>query len=542
MMQIFQKLTAPVVEQDLLLRLRQRYLETLLLTTLLLIGLVTVIDLLRGTMSDDNYVLLAAGLLAFALLLVNRVGYTSLAGGMLIVTLLAATLYYTDIRGLVPAIVAIITAAALLKRPWFVLAVVLTIGYRVWLVSGRLLEGIQGGVDLPLWIDLGPVLTMLFVALTIRYFIRALERLVRRTERAAGLLAATNEIGQITISLTDLNTLFSRAVEAIQERFGFYHVQIFMINGNQAELVASTGEAGKRLLANKHRLPVGSNSVIGYVTRYGEPVIARSSDAVHRFNPLLPDTRSELAVPIMDGSRIVGAVDMQSVDIDAFQPEDVQALQSLANLLAATIRNASLFEEQQRSLQEQQRLYRESDASLREIQRLNRQLTRAGWEDFLRQGQQTGGVTLDHDRLLPNAQWTEYLTEAARTRQVVTRPANGSPGVVAVPVIVRGEVIGAIEVEPGEDGLEQEAAEMVQAVAQRLAASLENARLFEEAQAATAQEQRINQIVTRYQSATKVDDLLQITLTELSEALGAQRGAIRLGILPADQNQNGASA
>src|SRR5690606_26051157 len=105
---------------------------------------------------------------------------------------------------------------------------------------------------------------------------------------------------------------------------------------------------------------------------------------------------------------------------------------------------------------------------------------------------------------------------------------------VAVPVVLRGEVIGAIEVEPSEEIEAANTVEMMQAVAQRLAISLDNARLFEEAQAATAQEQRINQIVTRYQSANSVDDLLRITLTELSQTLGAQHGAIRLGNIDTD--------
>jgi GAF domain-containing protein len=110
---------------------------------------------------------------------------------------------------------------------------------------------------------------------------------------------------------------------------------------------------------------------------------------------------------------------------------------------------------------------------------------------------------------------------------------------VAVPVLLRGEVIGAIEVEPGEDTDETVSVDMVRAIAQRLATSLENARLYEEAQAATAQEQRINRIVSRFQTAATVDDLLQITLTELSETLGARRGAIRLGVVPDTAQPNG---
>src|SRR5690606_37140326 len=186
----------------------------------------------------------------------------------------------------------------------------------------------------------------LIVSVASRYFVVVMEQAVRESQRRTRLLEATAEIGQVATAMLDLNELFSRSVEMIKDRFGFYHVQVFMVNGDQAELVASTGEVGQRLLANKHKLPVGSNSVIGYVTRYGEAVIARSTDAVHRFNPLLPDTRTELAVPIFEGDKIIGALDMQSVEPDAFRPEDVQAIRSMANALAAAIRNAQLFEAQ----------------------------------------------------------------------------------------------------------------------------------------------------------------------------------------------------
>jgi GAF domain-containing protein len=424
------------------------------------------------------------------------------------------------------------SAAALSGRGIYYLTAVLVIGKQLTVVLNIAATSSENLFDFSG--EFGVLLGLLIVSVASRYSVVVMERAVRESQRRTRLLEATAEIGQVATAMLDLNALFSRSVEMIKDRFGFYHVQVFMVNGDQAELVASTGEVGQRLLANKHKLPVGSNSVIGYVTRYGEAVIARSTDAVHRFNPLLPDTRTELAVPIFEGDKIIGALDMQSVEPDAFRPEDVQALRSMANALAAAIRNAQLFEVQERSIQEQQRLYLESQDNLREIQRLNRQLTRAGWDDYLRQSSHAAGVTLQNERIVTETEWTDSLIEAARQRQVVTRPANGRPGVVAVPVVLRGEVIGAIEVEPTESTLQRDAVETVQAIAQRLATSLENARLFEEAQAATVQEQRINQIVTRYQSATTVDDLLRITLTELSEALGAQRGAIRLGMIPDD--------
>ena len=155
-------------------------------------------------------------------------------------------------------------------------------------------------------------------------------------------------------------------------------------------------------------------------------------------------------------------------------------------------------------------------------------MTNQGWENYLRNRRQINGVTLDQELIVADDQWSDILVKASQTRQAVTESNNGT-GVIAVPVMLGGEVIGAIEVESG-SGRENETIEMVKAVAQRLALSLDKARLYEESQEATAQEQRINEIVARYQTVSSVDDLLQITLAELSDSLGAMRGAIRLGV------------
>jgi GAF domain-containing protein len=265
-----------------------------------------------------------------------------------------------------------------------------------------------------------------------------------------------------------------------------------------------------------------------------------TSDSTHAANPLLPETRSEIALPLLEGDRIIGALDVQSKYPGAFLQNDVQALQVMSNLLGTAIRNARLYETQAASLQDNKRLLFESETNLREIQRLNRQLTRKAWEEYQRTRFDALGVTLSPQGVQPGASWTEEMIDAIlRQRPILS--ATGHDGVIAVPIVLRGEVLGAIEVTPGAELRPDDTVELIQAVAQRLALSLDNARLFEETQEATVQEQRINDIVARYQSAATVDDLLQITLAELSQSLGAAHGAIRLGSVSADQNghQNG---
>ena len=204
----------------------------------------------------------------------------------------------------------------------------------------------------------------------------------------------------------------------------------------------------------------------------------------------------------------------------------------MTDLLATAIRNARLFKQQAETMQENQSLYRETEDNLREIQRLNQQLTRSAWQEYQSDTQAATGITLERDRMTPASEWTEPLIRAGEEGQ--RHRSRGRARTVAVPVTLRGEVIGAIEVEAGTEN-NPETVEMVQAVANRLAVSLENARLYQATLQAAAQEQRINDIAARFQSVATVDELLRITLAELSETLGAERGSIRLGRF-ADEN------
>ncbi len=464
--------------------------------------------------------------------------------GGLLVTLayVLLSLLWTD-QFLFLGILAMVAAGFLVAFPIYVTSFIAMLARYVIMLRTISPIAPDGGPSAALVEMLVTWMLIMMIGLGARYILFELQRVIQSGHRTLLLLQATTEVGQAATNIRDLRQLFNRTVELIQDRFDFYHVQVFLVTGDQAELVASTGKVGERLLASRHRLAVGSNSAVGRATRDGRRVLARDtdSDAIYRANPLLPDTRAELVVPLFDGEQVIGALDMQSTQPDAFRVEDIDALESMASLLAAAVRNVNLFESQERSAREQERLYRDAETNLREIQRLNQQLTRSAWEHYVEQVPNARGVTLNDDVIANDVYWDEALTEAAHKRETVIHAANGRPGVVAVPVVVRGEVIGAMEVELDEFGDMQTSLEMLNAVADRLATSLENARLFEEARAATAQEQLINQLVTQYQASPSVDDLLRITLTELSDVLGAQRSAIRLGRVP-DENGGAAHA
>ena len=175
-------------------------------------------------------------------------------------------------------------------------------------------------------------------------------RLLAQTERRARQLGTSAQVSQIASSILDLNILLPRIVDLIRDTFSYDHVQIFLMDeaDEYAALRASTGEAGRQLLDIQHKLQKGSASVIGQVTVTGEPSIASdTADAhvVHRPNPYLPNTRSEMAIPLKLKGKVVGALDVQSNQPNAFADDDIAVLTTLAAQVSVAIDNAQLFEQ-----------------------------------------------------------------------------------------------------------------------------------------------------------------------------------------------------
>ena len=182
--------------------------------------------------------------------------------------------------------------------------------------------------------------------------------LERKVEERTRQLAAAAEVGRAVTSILGTEELLARTVQLIHDRFGYYHVSVFLLDeaGTCAVLRESTGDIGARLKAQGYRLLVGSNSIIGWVTANKQPHIASdvSEDPYHLENELLPDTRSEAAVPMRIGDRVIGALDVQSRAPEAFTQADVDTLQILADQIAVAIENGRLFARQQRIVQMEQ--------------------------------------------------------------------------------------------------------------------------------------------------------------------------------------------
>ncbi len=514
---------------------RDRYLYVLIvfITIASILGTVTV-----WNAREQNPILLALTvslfvMSVFALIVLSR-GHFTLAIYIIILQSVIGVFATSQIDiwwMLFDAIVAVITASVLAERNFYRLVMTLLLGTMLVLtIQSIQIENLGNGSATPYIVIM---LCVIIVGVTTRYFTVQSKNAAEVAASSANLLQAAAATSEIIGKLLKVDELLPQAVDLIRERFAFYHVQIFLLDeaGENAQLAASTGSVGQQLFERHHSLPVGSRSVIGRATSSGQPVTANDTDPFYHRNELLPNTRSELALPILDGDKIIGALDVQSRRYEIFNSEVIQALQVVANQLGITIRNARLFEEQEKTTNDARRLFLESETNFREIQRLNQQLTRTGWQDYLQTRKPVSGVTLQGTGLTTTAEWTDSLREATRARQSITTERDGQR-IITVPMVLDNEVIGAIEVEATETTQESDITEMVNAVAQRLALSLDKARLFEESQEATSREQRINEIVTRYQSVNNVDELLRITLQELSQSLGATHSSIRLGTAP----------
>jgi GAF domain-containing protein/HAMP domain-containing protein len=367
-----------------------------------------------------------------------------------------------------------------------------------------------------------------------------IQRLVRdlETRIAARVrdVTTTQEIGRYTATQRDLQLLMNQVVNLIVERFpNIYHAQIFLVDKERryAVLRASTGEPGKRLLERGHRLAVGSVSVVGQATDQGQVMIARDTETsrVHKRNELLPDTLAELAIPMRIGDVTIGVLDVQSKQSDTFSQDQINVLQTLTDQIAVAIENA--------------RLYQESLTQLEALERGRTAATRQSWRDFMN-NQHTQSIQSEAGSRPPKQGLSKLRQEALESG----KPAVGSLTerntiAFAIPIRLRNQILGAVEWELPQNEFDNNKVQLAQELTDRLAVSLENARLFRESQRAAERERLVNDIAGRLTSQKDIDEILQTAVREVGQALRSPRVSIRLhelnGIDNPPQNGNGHS-
>lgn len=262
------------------------------------------------------------------------------------------------------------------------------------------------------------------------------------------------------------------------------------------------------MLGRQHSLPLDSHSIVGYSASRGEPRIALDvgADAVYFNNPDLPDTRSEMAIPLRVAGNVIGALDVQSTETNAFSQEDINVLSTLADQVAIAIENARLFGEARRALDESQALFNK--------------YTQQEWSNFARQAK-PNGFLFDGKQVLPldNNSKREPVKSAIQTGSLSLEKASAS---VAIPIKFRGQTIGVLDVrsKTGQRHWKQDEIAMLEAAAERAGLALENARLVESAQRRAARERAIGDISTRLGAVSNLESILQTAVEELGRKIG----------------------
>lgn len=377
--------------------------------------------------------------------------------------------------------------------------------------------------------------------------------------RAVQLQTAAEIARDISGSL-NLDELLAKAVNFIRERFDFYHASIFLIDatGEYAVIREATGEAGAQLKRSGHKLGVGSKSIVGYVAGRGESLIVNDTakDSTYYANPLLPDTRSEAAIPLKVGERIVGTLDVQSTRPFAFTEDNIRTLQTLADQMAVAVINSELFAETQEHLSQHRLLYHitttaASGTTLEEAL----ESAVSGLQVTLG-GDRVAILLMDRDKKFLDVKASiGYSEEISRVRVPLgsgvtgwaaahRRPlrvddtaidsryiqaSSNTRSELAVPLIYRNEVLGVLNVESEQPGAYTENdEEMLGTLGGSLAAVIANARLLEQIRGQAERERILYEITSKIRRSSDMQTILSTTASELTKAVGARHASIKI--------------
>jgi GAF domain-containing protein/HAMP domain-containing protein len=336
-----------------------------------------------------------------------------------------------------------------------------------------------------------------------------LEIISQSNAKRAAQFESIARISRIINSTQTMERLLPQIVQNISEEFGFYHVGIFLLDVHKeyAVLAAANSEGGKKMLERNHRLKVGETGIVGFVTRTGQPRIALDvgADAVFFNNPDLPETRSEIALPLRVEAEIFGALDVQSTQTNAFSEEDINILSLLADQVSIAIQNA--------------RSYQQSREALEQAEITAAQMIEQQWNQFLKR-----------------QKVTQYHFDGVEAYQF-TNAENKQTHNLAIPLILRGAQIGTLKLsatDPNKTWDEDEIA-IAQATAERTALAIENARLLQEAQKRATKERTIGEISTKIGNSISLESIIKTAIQEIGNTLPGAEVAIQFSTESSEQ-------
>lgn len=351
-----------------------------------------------------------------------------------------------------------------------------------------------------------------------------------QSDKRANQLVAVGEISKFVNTEQKMDVLLSLITRLVSERFGFYHTGIFLIDETKqfAILQASNSDGGQIMLKRGHRLRLNENSIVGNVAETGQARIALDVglDAVYFNNPDLPNTRSEMALPLKLRDNIIGVIDVQSEKPGAFMEDDASTLSILADQIAIAIDNARLFSQTQQSLAEVQTLYRQN--------------LQTAWKNFGREEGIVGySQSLTGGKKLTEPVGTLEIQQVLNRGETMLVPLDqqSNESIIVVPIKLRGQVIGAMRVQSPSQDKKWTANEisLSEAVSERLSLALENARLIQESQRQVIKEQTISEITGNIGSSINLENVLRTAVEELGRSIPGSEVIIKLQ----DENNRG---
>jgi GAF domain-containing protein len=362
------------------------------------------------------------------------------------------------------------------------------------------------------------------------------KRVMERTaalERRALQLQAAAEVGRVATRIRGLDDLLTMTVHLICERFGVYHAGIFLIDssGDFAELRASNNRGGSPPQSQAYRIKVSEGGLVGNAMQKRQPLIASDLRETGNLGDriFLPDTRSEIVLPLIVGENLLGALDVHSVEAAFFNADHLLSLQLLSDQVAIAIENARLFSENQTTLEASKRAYGD--------------LSRDAWGTLLRARPELGFLCTVQDAINQvQGDWPEEMIAARRDNQVI----HIDPKTIAIPIRIRDQVTGAVRLRKPDDAGSWTEKEVVlmQTITDQLSVALESARLYQETQRRAERERLAGEITAHLRSSNDPQTILQTAVQELRQALQASRAQVLISASPfkpstVDNGKNG---
>jgi GAF domain-containing protein/HAMP domain-containing protein len=358
---------------------------------------------------------------------------------------------------------------------------------------------------------------------------RVAERTLDLEHRSAQLQAAA-EVGRAAATIRTLDELLPVVTNLISERFGFYHVGIFLLDeqGEYAILRAANSPGGQRMLERGHKLLAGQQGIVGYVTSRREPrvVLNVGDDTAFFNNPDLSETQSEMALPLQVGGELLGVLDVQSDQPNAFTEQDVETLQVLADQVAIAINSAQLLQRTEELLESERRGFGG--------------ITQRSWFEMI-QTMENVGFVRERSGLHPIT-----MASDPRERQLLQAGRyvidHDDSHILYMPVGVRGQVIGVLKLVHDQNigGWIDEEIEGMKSLAEQLGVALESARAYQQTQISARRDRILGEISARVRETLDVPTILQTATQEIRQVLDLPKVVIRLGT-PPENDGNGKS-